>query len=56
MPRKPKPIREIEVVITYTEGWEERFAKAAYNLYLRMEAKGGIESSVSESARKEVPT
>lgn len=31
--------REIEVVINFTEGWEERVAKAAYNLYLSLENK-----------------
>ena len=31
--------KEIEVVINFTEGWEERVARAAYNLYLRVEAK-----------------
>lgn len=34
-----KKKQEIEVVINYTEGWEERIAKAAYNLYLRLEAQ-----------------
>ncbi len=50
MARKPKPKKEIKVVITYTEGWEERLAQAAYNLYLRIEAQGGIESITSKSA------
>jgi len=31
--------REIEVIINFTEGWEERVTKAAYNLYLRLEAQ-----------------
>ena len=32
-----KKKREIEVVVTFSEGWEERFAKAAYELYLQIE-------------------
>lgn len=31
--------REINVIVNFTEGWEERVAKAAYNLYLRMESR-----------------
>jgi len=31
--------KEIEVKVNFTEGWEERVAKAAYDLYLRLEAK-----------------
>lgn len=31
--------KEIEVVIEFTEGWEERVTMAAYNLYLRIETK-----------------
>lgn len=34
-----KKKREIKVIVKFTEGWEERVAKAAYNLYLRLEAQ-----------------
>jgi len=34
-----KKEREINVVVNFTEGWEERFAKAAYDLYLMVEAR-----------------
>ncbi|MGB8452774.1 MAG: hypothetical protein WCD89_10605 [Anaerocolumna sp.] len=34
--KKPK---EMNVKVTFTEGWEERFAQAAYNLYTRVENK-----------------
>lgn len=36
---KMKKKREIKVIVKFTEGWEERVAKAAYNLYLRLEAQ-----------------
>lgn len=29
-----KEKKEIKVRVTFSEGWEERFAKAAYELYL----------------------
>ncbi len=32
---KPKP----RLKVTYTEGWEERFAAAAYKLYLTVEKR-----------------
>lgn len=34
-----KKEKEIIVHINFTEGWEERFAKAAYELYLSVEGK-----------------
>jgi len=34
---KQKP--KIEVVVTFTEGWQERFTKAAYELYLELEVE-----------------
>jgi len=36
---KRKKERKIEIKVTFTEGWEERFAKAAYDLYLRIETR-----------------
>ena len=32
---KPKP----RLKVTYTEGWEERFAAAAYKLYIAVEKR-----------------
>jgi hypothetical protein len=32
-----KKKREIKVRVEFTEGWEERFARASYDLYLRLE-------------------
>ena len=43
--------KDIKVTLTLTDGWEERVAKAAYNLYLRLEAlqnnkqEGGLAES-----------
>lgn len=34
-----KKQRDIKVTVIYTPGWEDRVAKAAYDLYLRLEAK-----------------
>jgi hypothetical protein len=33
--------REIKVEVKFTDGWEDRVAKAAYSLYLRIEKGGG---------------
>lgn len=41
-----KKEQEIKVVVKLTEGWEERFAKAAYDLYLRVEPKKFSSTSV----------
>jgi len=38
-----KKEKEISVTINFTEGWQERLAKAAYNLYLRLEAQNRTE-------------
>lgn len=34
-----KAKKEIEVVLHLTEGWEERVAKAAYDLYMFLESE-----------------
>lgn len=33
--------QEIKVRLILTDGWEERFSKASYSLYLRVERKEG---------------
>lgn len=33
--------KEIKVRLILTEGWEERFAKATYDFYMRVHKKGG---------------
>lgn len=34
---KNKDKRKIEVVVTFSKGWQERFTKAAYELYQEIE-------------------
>lgn len=33
---------QIEVELIFTDGWQERFTKACYNLYLKAEKKLAI--------------
>lgn len=33
--------KEIRIKVELTDGWEDRVAKAAYSLYLRIEKGGG---------------
>lgn len=37
---------EIKLTVIYTPGWEQRFAKACYELYKRIEAKKAKEVKV----------
>lgn len=34
-----KEKQKISVITTFTDGWEDRFAKAAYELYLDIEKR-----------------
>jgi len=31
--------KEIEIIVTFSEGWQERFTRAAYDLYLEIETE-----------------
>lgn len=35
MKRMAKQKRKINVIVTFSEGWQERFTKAAYELWLK---------------------
>jgi hypothetical protein len=46
-----KEKQKIEVEVKFTEGWQERFTKAAYELYLEVEDekhKKEIENKINE--------
>jgi hypothetical protein len=49
--------KDIKVTLNLTEGWEERVAKAAYNLYLRIESlqskqEGDLTESDEEALKR----
>jgi hypothetical protein len=40
-----KKKRDIKVNITFTDGWQDRFTKASYELYLRLEDEKRLEET-----------
>jgi hypothetical protein len=47
-----KPLEPVKINVTFTEGWQERMAKAAVDLYYRVEERKKREAAEAEKCKE----